>query len=85
MRDLCRRAEASTYLSGALGRNYIRETIFDACGIRVRYQDYQHPSYPQTGQSRFEPFMGVIDLLVNCGPDSLRILMQGQEMISLIR
>lgn len=71
--DLCRRAGATHYLSGALGRNYLRESIFTAAGIQVSYQDYQHPKYLQV-QGGFEPFMAAIDLLMNHGPDSLEII-----------
>jgi hypothetical protein len=40
----------------------------------VSYQDYQHPKDPQV-YSPFEPYMAAIDLLFNCGPRSLEILL----------
>ena len=79
--DLCKTAGATTYLSGALGRQYLREPLFDAQGIRVVYQSYQHPVYPQGGAS-FQPFMAAIDLLFTCGPQSLEILMRDQEALA---
>lgn len=72
--NLCRAVGADTYLSGALGRNYLDESIFTAAGIAVRYQDYSHPSYAQC-QPGFEPFMGVLDLIFNHGPASREILL----------
>lgn len=72
--NLCRGAGADTYLSGALGRNYLDEASFAAAGMTVRYQDYAHPTYPQC-QPGFEPYMGVLDLLFNHGPASREILL----------
>ena len=71
--NLCRAAGADTYLSGALGRDYLDEASFTAAGLAVRYQDYAHPVYAQV-QPGFEPFMGVLDLIFNHGPASLDVL-----------
>jgi len=79
--ELCQKVGASTYLSGSLGRNYIREELFQQAGIQVIYQDYHHPKYPQCLEHTFEPYMSAIDLLFNCGSDSFKILMSGQENI----
>lgn len=73
---LCRTLGATTYYSGALGRQYLREPLFQEAGIRVAYQDYAHPTYPQI-TPEFLPYMGVVDLLFNCGPRSLSIVMSG--------
>jgi hypothetical protein len=80
--DLCRKAGATTYLSGALGREYLREELFDEAGIRVVYQDYQHPVYTQAHSGAFEPFMAAVDLLFNHGPEGLAILMRGQRPLA---
>ena len=71
--NICRHHGATVYLSGALGRGYLDAAAFDQAGIEIRYHDYRHPVYPQLHPG-FEPFMSVIDLLYNCGPDSLAIL-----------
>ena len=78
--NLCREAGATTYISGALGRDYLREDLFKAAGIEVVYQDYRHPEYQQTYKP-FEPYMAAVDLLFNCGPKSLEIMMKDQERI----
>ena len=67
--NLCRAAGATTYLSGPLGRDYLREERFAEAGIAVRYDDYEHPVYPQAFPG-FEPRMAALDLLLNRGPDS---------------
>ncbi len=71
--NLCRATGATTYLSGALGRNYLDEASFTAASLGVRYQDYAHPTYTQC-QPGFEPYMGILDLIFNHGPASRDIL-----------
>tara|TARA_B100000674_G_C37854598_1_gene921692 strand:- start:327 stop:1028 length:702 start_codon:yes stop_codon:yes gene_type:complete len=75
--NLCREVGATYYLSGSEGRNYLNVDSFRDAGIKLRIQNYQHPQYPQQFGS-FEPYMAVIDLLLNCGPDSLNILRRHQ-------
>lgn len=81
--ELCERAGADVYLSGALGRDYLRTAEFARAGIRVQYQDYQHPQYPQWRGDGFEPFMSAVDLLFNCGPNSRDILLSNQVPVPL--
>lgn len=70
---LCRELGATTYLSGALGRNYLREDLFTDAGIAVAYQAYEHPEYTQAFPG-FVPNLAAVDLLFNHGSDSLGIL-----------
>jgi hypothetical protein len=78
--NLCKAAGARTYLSGPLGRNYLREEIFEREGIRVAYHDYRPPVYAQAAPG-FEPGLSVVDLLFHCGGEAREILMQGQEAV----
>jgi hypothetical protein len=80
--NLCRELGATVYLSGPLGRNYLREELFGEHNIAVRYDDYHHPAYSQAYPG-FEPFMAAIDLLFNAGPASREILLKDQERITL--
>ena len=47
--------------------------VFRAREIRVIFQHFNHPIYPQA-YGPFEPNLSALDLLFNCGPDSLTIL-----------
>jgi hypothetical protein len=67
--NLCREVGASHYISGPLGRDYIHEDLFLDRGIEVSYHDYEHPTYPQNHPG-FEPYMAIVDLLFNLGPQS---------------
>jgi hypothetical protein len=75
--NLCQKAGATTYLSGALGRDYLDESAFTRAGVAVRYQDYGHPAYAQHLPG-FEPCMCVLDLLFNHGPASREILLNSE-------
>ncbi len=70
--NLCRATGATTYLSGSLGRDYLKLEDFDKAGIEVVFQDYVHPTYRQVYPG-LEPFMGIVDLLFNAA-DPGRIL-----------
>jgi hypothetical protein len=74
---ICRRLGADSYLSGPSGRDYLDLSLWKDAGIGVFFQDYRHPVYPQV-QGGFLPEMSVVDLLFNCGEESLRILSESQ-------
>ncbi|WP_054031285.1 WbqC family protein [Desulfatitalea tepidiphila] len=78
--NLCKAVGATVYLSGSQGCHYMDERAFGDAGIGVRYQNYLHPLYPQQFGD-FLPCMAVVDLLFNCGDQSLEILMQHQQDI----
>ncbi len=71
---MCKAAGADTYLSGPHGRDYLDVPALGTAGIRVEFQDFTCPQYPQCWPGPFIPDLSVIDLLFNCGPDSLRVL-----------
>ena len=73
--DFCREVGATVYLSGSLGKNYIDKSVFEQAGIKVEYQNFNHPIYKQNFEG-FIPNMSAIDLLFNCGGKSLSIIMQ---------
>ena len=69
--DICRALGCDTYLAGAAGANYMDAARFEKRGIRVVFQDFRHPQYPQLF-GEFVSHLSVIDLLFNCGPESLQ-------------
>jgi hypothetical protein len=70
---LCKHFGADTFYEGAAGRNYIDEGAFLKEGVRVEFQDYDHPIYSQL-YGEFVSHLSVIDLLFNHGKESLSIL-----------
>ena len=75
--SICRELGATHYLSGESGSNYIAEEGFSSQGIALEYQNYEHPVYPQR-YTGFVPHLSAIDLLFNCGEQSLGILKQDE-------
>ncbi|MBI4577679.1 MAG: WbqC family protein [Planctomycetes bacterium] len=75
--NFCRALGADTYLSGVHGRDYLDLEACRLAGLEIRFQDFRHPVYPQAQPGPFEPFMGAVDLLFNCGPRSLEVLLGG--------
>lgn len=84
--DMCKKLNSDIYIFGALGKNYVDIDEFNRQGIKVYFQDYAHSRYPQL-HGDFVPYMSAIDLLFNCGPNSLDILMSDniskKELINL--
>lgn len=72
--DICQKLKADVYLSGRFGRDYLDEKKFEDGGVKVIYQDFKHPSYPQLF-GEFASELSIIDLLLNCGPESLRVIL----------
>jgi len=64
--DIIRKTGAQSYLSGLGARGYFDPAPFDAAGIKVLWQDFVHPVYPQL-HGPFIPELSSIDLLFNCG------------------
>jgi hypothetical protein len=76
--DLCRDVGGTAYLAGQSGPSYMDVGRFAEVGIDAQVQVYTHPKYPQ----RYQPFvshLAVIDLLFNCGPESLTVLRSGRR------
>ena len=68
---------ADTYLAGSGGKNYMNLQKYVSRGIKVIFQNFKHPVYPQLFDG-FEPYMSVVDLIFNCGEKSLQVL-RGNE------
>ncbi|MBI1829453.1 MAG: WbqC family protein [Thaumarchaeota archaeon] len=72
--DMCKQIGADLYIFGSLGKEYAKVEDFKKHGIQLIFQEYKHPVYPQM-HDNFIPNLSVIDLLFNCGPNSLDIIM----------
>jgi hypothetical protein len=76
--EICKVVGADTYLAGGHGARYMDSARFRDAGIRVLYQHYEHPVYPQQ-HGEFVPFLSGVDLLLNHGDESLPILRRGDS------
>lgn len=72
--NMCKQLGADLYIFGELGKDYAKVNDFKDYGTHIIFQEYKHPVYPQMFGD-FIPNLSVIDLLFNCGPNSLDIIM----------
>ncbi len=83
--NMCKQFGADLYIFGELGKDYAKVDDFIDHDTRIIFQEYKHPVYPQMFGD-FIPNLSVIDLLFNCGPNSLDIIMSNNmtrnELIS---
>lgn len=70
--SICKTLEAQTYISGAGGRHYMDLGKFEEAGIDVIFQEYEHPVYMQHTNHNFEPYLSVLDLLMNVSDEEAR-------------
>jgi hypothetical protein len=77
--DLCRAVGATRYLAGPGAEHYMDKPRFEASGIQVETQVFQHPIYRQIYEP-FEPNLSALDLLFMQGPDALATLRRTRPM-----
>ena len=64
--DLCRHFDATHYVSGIHGKDYLNEESFKEHNISVEYQDFKHPVYPQL-YGEFVANFAIVDAWFNVG------------------
>jgi len=77
--DICRHFKADTYLAGAGGKRYMECDRFKAAGLKLLFQNFVHPEYPQIN-GPFVPYMSALDYILNTGGDFTRIRQLNQEL-----
>ena len=75
--EVCKILGGDFYLSGIDGAKYMNVGMFKNHKVEVLFQNFKHPHYPQC-YGPFEPNMSVVDLLFNCGPESLAIIREAE-------
>jgi hypothetical protein len=72
--NICKQANATEYLSGSAGKNYIDEKLFSDANISLSWADYSnYPEYEQLFPS-FEHSVTILDLIFNCGPTLIKYM-----------
>lgn len=73
--EICKHFDGVDVLyDGKKAADFIDHELFATNGLAVIFQDYQHAPYRQL-HGLFEPYMSIIDLLMNCGRGAKNILM----------
>jgi WbqC-like protein family len=78
---LCRHFGADTYLSGNAAQAYLDVALFAAHGIRVEWQNFQHPEYPQL-HGPFVPLLSALDLVLNVGEECADVLARAGRSVA---
>lgn len=69
-----------TYLCGGGSSGYQEDALFEAAGIAVQYQSFEHPQYPQLHLSNantdFIKGLSILDALMHCGFEGTAALLQ---------
>lgn len=71
--NICKELNATEYISGKFGKNYLKTEDFITNEIKITYQNYIHPIYKQRWEG-FVSNLAVIDILFNEGEKSQEIL-----------
>ncbi len=71
--NLLKKLNASTYLSGPSADDYLDKEAFIKANIGLEYKTYDYEPYPQLWEG-FEGRVSVLDLIANCGPDSINYI-----------
>jgi len=79
--NLCKAAGADTYVSGIGGRNYMDENLFGKNNVKLEYQNYVAKPYLQRLSDSFVPDLSIIDMLVNIGPDCMKVISENDMSI----
>jgi len=74
---VCKHYEASTYLSGVHGRDYLEMDEVARAGVSIEFQDFTHPIYQQCHPGPFEPGMCILDLIFNVGEEARDMVRAG--------
>lgn len=67
--EICKKLNATHYLSGPAAKDYIIPEKFEEAGIELEYIKYEYPRYNQLHQP-FNHYVTILDLIFNCGPEA---------------
>ncbi len=79
--NICKKLGGKIYLTGKYAAEvYLDKKLFEENGIEVEEHQWKCPQYPQQFKEiGFIPDLSIIDLLFNCGPESLDILLNTEN------
>ncbi len=77
--EICKKLDSHYLYNGKRIKEFMLPEYFIEAGITVELQDYRCESYNQLWNDEFVPYLSILDLLFNEGPNSLDIIRKGQE------
>lgn len=79
--DICRKLEATEYISGPSAKAYLKQELFDAHAIEVTWYDYLHYRQYEQIHPPFLHQVSVLDLILNTGHDAVNYMHLSQSAI----
>ncbi len=80
---LCRKFGATVHFAGQNGPLWLNEKIFEEYGVKVKYQRMKFLCYKQYSKnSVFVGGLSILDLLFNCGPNSVNELGRNSSFVN---
>jgi hypothetical protein len=73
--QICKHFNADVYLSGQGAKKYNVENEFIYAGIKLNYQQFNHPIYKQSSKV-FNENLSILDALFNIGAEELKKILQ---------
>ena len=75
MLSICRALNADEYLAGMGGSvQYLDRESFMNNGIKIIFQQFEHPKYHQCNTDRFIAGLSILDLFFNYGVDGAKLV-----------
>ena len=80
--EICKKCDENQYLSSYGAKDYLLndENNFKTNKIEVYLHNYSHPNYNQL-YGKFNPFACILDLFMNEGENSMKIIRSGRKKI----
>ena len=63
--NICKNYNATEYLSGINGKDYLNLNKFKDSNIKVKFQNFNHPIYKQLNHENFTKNLSVVDYIMN--------------------
>jgi len=80
--SLCQQVGATEYISPPGSREYLEASeAFENISVPVHYFQFEHPEYAQM-YGEFLPYMSCVDMLFNCGPDSMSLINSAYKVLA---
>lgn len=65
--SIVKKTDCNIYMCGGGASKYQEDEKFQSNGIKLLYQNFKHPVYPQFNTGEFIPGLSILDTLMNCG------------------
>ena len=78
--EICKAHNAHLLYDGKSAADFIDTELFAKSGIEVVFQDYEHTPHGQLYTDTFEPYLSIIDLLMNEGKNAKNIILNNKNL-----